>query len=322
VSVPPAGPVPVLLVTGASSGIGRAVALQASAAGQHVALVSRGKQSLAAAARECELAGAASVMTLPADVGDDAAVRDAVQAVVDRHGRLDAVVQSAGVAAYGRTEDVPPEVFEGVLRTNLLGAVNVARHVLPVLRRQQRGSLVQIGSVIGHIAVPLMSPYVLSKWGVRALLRQLQLENRDLPDVHLMYLAPGGVDTPIYLQAANYAGFVGRPPPPVASPEHVASVVMRRLERPRKSTQVGVANDLMRLGFTALPGVFDALVNPLFRLAARDMDDPVPPVTGNVLDSHQDANRLHGEQGNALLAIVRNAVRAAQEVGKPDGHDH
>jgi NAD(P)-dependent dehydrogenase (short-subunit alcohol dehydrogenase family) len=309
---------PVLLVTGASSGIGRAVAVRASAAGQHVALVARGRTTLDAVARECEVAGAASVMVLPADVGDDDAVREAVAAVVDRHGRLDAVVQSAGVAAYGRTEDVPPEVFEGVLRTNLLGAVNVARHVLPVLRRQQRGSLVQIGSVIGHIAVPLMSPYVLSKWGVRALLRQLQLENRDLPDVHLMYLAPGGVDTPIYLQAANYAGFVGRPPPPVASPEHVASVVMRRLEHPRKRTQVGLANDVMRLGFSALPGLYDVLVNPLFRLAARDLDAPVPPVSGNVLGPQEDANRLHGEQGGALVAILRNAARTVREGGSPD----
>jgi NAD(P)-dependent dehydrogenase (short-subunit alcohol dehydrogenase family) len=308
---------PVLLVTGASSGIGRAVAVQASAAGRHVALLARGRATLDAAARECEAAGAASVMVLPADVGDDDAVREAVAAVVDRHGRLDAVVQSAGVAAYGRTEDVPPEVFEGVLRTNLLGAVNVARHVLPVLRRQQRGSLVQIGSVIGHIAVPLMSPYVLSKWGVRALLRQLQLENRDLPDVHLMYLAPGGVDTPIYLQAANYAGFVGRPPPPVASPEHVASVVMRRLEHPRKRTQVGIANDVMRLGFSALPGLYDVLVNPLFRLAARDLDDPVPAASGNVLGPREEANRLHGEQGNALVAIVRNAARTVREGGQP-----
>lgn len=300
----------VTVVTGASSGIGRATAHLAAARHDHVVLVARGRDALDEAARECEEAGASSVLVLPADVGDDDAVRDVVDTVLARHGRIDIFVNCAGVVAYGRTESVPVEVFDGVLRTNLTGSVNVARHVLPALRRQEHGSLVLVGSVIGHIAVPTMSPYVLSKWGVRVLAQQLRLENRDLPDVHIVYVAPGGVDTPIYAQAANSTGFEGRPPPPVSPPERAASQILRRVGRSHARSQLSLANEIIRFGYTTLPPVYGALVGPLFRLAAKDQTRPVAPGAGNVLESDERANALHGDQNNPLLGIVDNVLAA------------
>ncbi len=307
----------VLVVTGASSGIGRAAALQSAAAGDHVVLVARGEPPLQQVARECEAAGAASTLVLPTDVGDDAEVEKMIAAVTSQHGRIDAVVHCAGVVAYGRTEEVPAEVFDGVLRTNLTGSVNVARHTIPVMRRQGAGSLVLFGSVIGHISVPSMSAYVLSKWGIRALARQLQVENRDLDELTIAYIAPGGVDTPIYEQAANYDGFAGRPPPPVLSPERVAKIALRRLDRHRARTQVGVANDLMRFGFSAVPWAFDLLVGPLFRVMASDRTTRVEPTAGNVLESMFTGNQLHGSHGSALIGIGRNVIARVTGKDKP-----
>ena len=317
----------VLLVTGASSGIGRATALAAAARGDHLVLVARGEGPLAAVGEACAAAGAGSVQVRPTDVADDADVASCVAEVLARHGRIDAVVNSAGVVAYGRTEEVPVEVFDQVVRTNLLGSVNLARHVLPGMRERGSGSFVQIGSVIGHLAVPTMTAYAVSKWGVRALARQLQVENRDRPGVHVSYVAPGGVDTPIYLQAANYHGVVGRPPPPVVTPERVAAVVLHRLDHPRHRTQVGPANGLMRLGFSALPGVYDALVGPLFPVGATDLTHPVDPGAGNVLESRPADNRLRGQQGGVVRGVLRNlrtllrppALRAGELTYAPVG---
>lgn len=299
----------VVLVTGASSGIGRATALLAAERGDHLVLASRGATTLQEAADECERAGAASATAVPTDVGDDDAVRALVEEVRARHDRLDAVVHAAGVVAYGRTEEIPVEVFDGVLRTNLTGSVNLARHVLPVLREQDHGTLVLVGSVIGHIAVPKMTPYVLSKYGVRALARQLQVENRDRDGVEIVYAAPGGVDTPIYSQAANYAGFVGRPPPPVADPRRVARQVLARLDHPGRRSQLTLTNNVMRFGFSFLPRVYDALVGPLFPVGATDRTRPVGPNPGNVLSSREDGNALRGDPGNALVGIVKNVRR-------------
>jgi NAD(P)-dependent dehydrogenase (short-subunit alcohol dehydrogenase family) len=295
-----------VLITGASSGIGRATALRAARAGDHLVLAARDESALMSARAACLADGAASALVTPLDLGDDDAVSQCVKEALEVTGQLDVVLNAAGVVAYGRTEEVPAEVFEGVLRTNVLGSVNLARHVLPVLRRQEHGTFVLVGSVIGHIGVPGMSPYVLSKWAVRALARQLQLENRDRSNVRIVYVAPGGVDTPIYRQAANYSGFVGRPPPPVASPDRVARRILQLVDHPKPRAQVGLANDLIRFGFTATPLVYDALVGPLVAVAAKDRTAPVAPGWGNVLSSTPAGNGLHGDQGSALVGIARN----------------
>ena len=296
----------VVLVTGASSGIGQAVALRAAERGDHVVLLARGEAALLRVAEECSTSGAASTLVLPTDVGDDEAVRGSVTTAVAERGRLDVVVSDAGVVAYGRLEEIPVDVFDGVLRTNLLGSVNLARHVLPVLRDQGSGSLVLVGSLIGHLAVPDMSAYVLSKWGVRALVRQLRVDNRDRPGVRIGYVAPGGVDTPIYEQAATYGDAVGRPPFPVTTPERVAARVLSVADHPWHRSQVGAANDVIRLGFSALPWAYDRLVGPLFRVAAQDLTLPVVHGPGNVRTSQQEGNTLRGGWGNALVGVARN----------------
>jgi NAD(P)-dependent dehydrogenase (short-subunit alcohol dehydrogenase family) len=310
---------PVVLVTGASSGIGRAVALGLAHRGGHVVLVARSEDSLDDAARECKEAGAASTLVVPTDIGDDAAVAACVARTLEEHGRIDAAVNAAGVVAYGRTEEIPPDVFEGVVRTNLLGSVNVARHVIPVLRRQRRGSLVLVGSILGHVGAPVMTPYVVSKWGVRALARQLQLENRDIDEVHIGHVAPGGVDTPIYAQGATSTGSSSSPPPPLHSPEWVAHRILATLDHPAKQSQVGIGNNVLRFGFSALPAVYDLVVGPAFKLVALDPTRPVEDTEGNVLESRPEGNRLHGDYDNVVHRLARRVGTVLTGSGSSSG---
>ncbi|GAA1829589.1 SDR family NAD(P)-dependent oxidoreductase [Microlunatus capsulatus] len=294
----------VVVVTGASSGIGLASALAAAERGDHVVLLARGAEALEDAAQQCRTAGAASALALPTDVADDAAVRAAFAEVAAQLGPVDAVVHSAGLVAYGRLEEVPVEIFDRVVATNLLGSVNIARAVLPQMRERNAGTLVLIGSLIGYLAPPYMSAYAVSKWGVRGLARLLQVENVDRDGVHVCHLSPGGVDTPIYLQAANYLGWVGRPPPPVVSPERVARAALRLLDHPRPRIQVGPANWLTMAGFTLAPAVFDRIVTPLFVVGATDVRRAAVDVPGNVLASVPEGNRLHGGQGSPVASIA------------------
>jgi len=204
---------------------------------------------------------------------------------------------------------VPVEVFDGVVRTNLLGSVNVARHTLPVLRRQGAGSLLLVGSVIGHVAIPTMSAYVLSKWGVLALARQLALENRDVPGVRVRYVAPGGVDTPIYDQAANYAGYAGMPPPPAVSAARLARRLLRRLEGRRPLEQLSVLNYALIAGYRLLPKVYDALIGTAFPLGATDLGRPVPPGPGNVLADRPEGERAEAHHGSSVRVVALNVAR-------------
>lgn len=311
----PAGPAGrVVLVTGASSGIGLATALAAAEHGDHVVLLARGAESLTTAAERCRDQGAASALALPTDVADAAQVQATVDQVLAAHGRIDAVVHSAGLVAYGRFEEVPVDVFDAVVATNLLGSANLARAVLPAMRERNAGTLVLIGSLIGYIAPPYMSAYAVSKWGVRGLARLLQVENRDRSGVHVKHLSPGGVDTPIYLQAANYLGWVGRPPPPVVSPEKVARAALRLLGSSRSRIQVGAANWLTILGFNAMPGIYDRIVTPMFEVAAVDVRRGPTEPTGNVFAPVPEGNALHGGQGTPVTSIaagVRALLRRA-----------
>jgi NAD(P)-dependent dehydrogenase (short-subunit alcohol dehydrogenase family) len=225
-------------------------------------------------------------MTCVADVTDADAVAAAIGRITARFGRLDAVVHTAQVMAYGRIEDVPKPVFERVVDVSLQGTANLARSVLPLFRAQGHGTLVIVNSSLGEIATPGMGAYVAAKWGQLGLARVLQLEVRDAPGVDVCVVSPGATDTPIYRQAANYSGRRVGPPPPVATPDRVAAAVVDCLTRPRRHVEVGVTNGLSVLGFRCLPGLYDRLVGPLMQWfvfgallpgpSSGNVDAPVP----------------------------------------------
>jgi NAD(P)-dependent dehydrogenase (short-subunit alcohol dehydrogenase family) len=282
-----------VLITGASSGIGRATALELAGRGARLVLVARAEEPLDDTADQARAAGAEEVLVRPADVLDEDAVRAAVDDAVERFGRLDAVVHAAQVMAYGRIEDVPREIFETVVETAVHGTAVVARVVLPVFRRQGRGQLVVVNSLLGQVATPLMGSYIAAKWGQLGLVRVLQQETRDVPGINISILQPGGVDTPIYHQAASWTGSTGRPPPPVYSAQRLGRRVAALLDRPRRQVQAGIFNPLITAAFRLAPGAYDFLVGPLLqRLAIAD--DDVPPTTGNVLTPRPEGNATEG----------------------------
>ena len=300
----------VVVVTGASSGIGRATVVQLRSRGAHVVLASRSREALLEAARGS--AGGLSLV-VPTDVSDADATDALIAVAVQRFGRVDAVVHSAAVLAYGRFEDVPAEVFDATIATTLLGTANVARSSLTQFARQGGGSLVVVGSLLGKIATPYMSSYVTAKWAVHGLVRCLQIEARSTPGVHVSLVSPGGVDTPVYAQAGTYIGRHGRPPPPVVTPEKVARAVVRRLEHPRRDVNVGLgpSNALTVIGFRVLPGIFDIIVTPLMR-AGGLQQEAVEASAGNVLTASPSEEAVRGQwEGTRRAQAVVGAVAAA-----------
>lgn len=282
-----------VLVVGATSGIGRAVALQLAAQGDRLVLASRSADTLEKTRQECIGRGAADVLVVPTDVGVRDQVEDLFEKSVQRFGRLDGVVHGAAVIAYGRFEDVPAEVFDQVMTTNLIGTANVARRSLQLFAEQEVGSLVVIGSVLAKIATPYMSTYCTSKWAVQGLVRILQIEARRQREVHVSLVSPGGVDTPIYDQAGTYTGRHGQPPPPVSSPETVAAKVVAALDKPGRDISAGPVNWVMVAGFRAVPAVYDALVGPMMRLLGQGRPG-VPATPGNVFDAAPENEAVHG----------------------------
>ncbi|GLY47673.1 SDR family NAD(P)-dependent oxidoreductase [Lentzea sp. NBRC 102530] len=285
----------VVLVVGASSGIGLATALAFARLADRLVLVSRSGDALAAAEQACRSAGAAAVDVVVADVSRPGGAERIVTETLARHGRADVVVHSATVMGYGSVEAMPADVFTAVVDTALHGTAGLARAVLPVLRRQRAGVLIGVNSLLGSVTVPQMGAYAVAKWGQRAVLRTLQQETRDEPGVHVCVVSPGSVNTPIYDQGANYTGRAPRPPFPVVSPERVAAVITRLAERPRRhvSVPVGVTNPFIVTAFRLLPRLYDLLVGPLFRLAALTRT-AVAPTEGNVHEPNPAGEQTRG----------------------------
>lgn len=283
----------VVVITGASSGIGRSAAHQLSVAGARLVLASRSEDTLETARQECVARGATEVLAVPTDVGDAAQVERLLDAAVERFGRVDAVIHSAAVLAYGRFVDVPDDVFDKVALTNITGTANVCRSTLRRFEEQEHGSLVVIGSVLGKIATPYMSTYCVSKWAIQGLVRVLQIETRRQRDVHVSLVTPGGVDTPVYDQAGSYTGHPGHPPPPVSAPETVAAKAVAALDKPGRDIAVGPLNWFMVSGFRGLPAVYDRIVGPMMRLMGQGRAT-VPGNSGNVHQPVPDREAVHG----------------------------
>jgi NAD(P)-dependent dehydrogenase (short-subunit alcohol dehydrogenase family) len=276
---------PVVLVVGASSGIGRATARRLAGGQSRLALAGRSTARLDEARLECREAGAADVLLLPMDVSDAATVDRAVDETVAAYGGIDAIVHCAAVLAFGRFEDIPAHVFDRVVDTNLRGTANVARAGLRQFRAQGKGTLVIVSSVLGKVTIPYSSPYVTSKWGVHGLARVLRLEARQLPGVEVTLVSPGSVDTPIYARAGKYFGRPGRAIPPVYDVERVAAQIVRTLGRPRRETTVGLVSHLEVAVYRFLPGVFERLAGPVVRFFGFERKQRTEPDPGDVFEA-------------------------------------
>jgi NAD(P)-dependent dehydrogenase (short-subunit alcohol dehydrogenase family) len=273
----------VVVITGASSGIGRAAALRLARRGAGLALCARAPEPLREVAAECEAAGAGALWR-PVDVGDEAAVEAFAAAVVERFGRLDVWVNGAATMAYGSFEDIPSEVFRRVVETNLMGQVHGARAALPRFRAQGSGVLINMSSVWGRVTSPQVSPYVVSKHAVRALSECLSGELAGEPEIHVATVVPQAVDTPIFEHAANYAGVQVRPIPPMIDPEEVARGIEACAENPKREVSYGQAGKALEVLFALAPGLYRRVAHPAF-VAGTWGGVEADPAPGNVLAS-------------------------------------
>lgn len=271
-----------VVVTGASSGIGRDTALRYAARHARLALAARSEEALQSVAAECRLAGAAEVLVRSTDIADAVAVQNLFDAAIAAFGRIDIAIQCAAITAFGRFEDLPVDVFDGIVRTNLLGAANVARSALNHFRSTGTGHLVLIGSLLGTTAAPYQSAYVVSKFAINGLVRLLRQENRHLPGIKVHGVYPGPVDTPVYGTAGNYFGRAPKVPPTAVGPGSVVAAIVRATGRRRSSErQVGWMNRPAILAYQLIPTLFDAVIGPFLRATAFE-SAPTEATAGNV----------------------------------------
>ncbi|GAA0221559.1 SDR family oxidoreductase [Cryptosporangium japonicum] len=247
----------VVVITGASTGIGRATALTLAGRGATVVAAARNEgalESLVADAR-------GEVLAVPTDVSDGAAVRALADAAENAYGRIDTWVNNAAVAMWGRIEDISGDEFDRVMRVNFLGQVHGVHAALPALRRAGGGGIIGVASVESIRAVPLQAPYSASKFALQAFYECLRIElAQEGAPISVSTVLPAAIDTPLYDHGRSKLGALPKPPPPVYAAELVAEAIAGAAVRPRREIPVGDSALGFYLGQRLSPALADGFM--------------------------------------------------------------
>jgi NAD(P)-dependent dehydrogenase (short-subunit alcohol dehydrogenase family) len=227
----------VVVITGASSGIGLATARHIAARGARVVVTARNADALEWLAREIE-AGGGEALAVPADVTSEDGLREVRERAVERFGRIDTWINNAAVFIQGDVEHIELDEFRRVIDVNLLGYINGTKQALVQMKRQGYGGIIMISSILGDRAAAFFSAYAASKAGIDGFSESLRVELwQDEIHVSTLYLPP--VDTPIYQHARGKFGTIPKPPPLIVDPDGVAKKIARLTEKPKIATSYG-----------------------------------------------------------------------------------
>ena len=243
-----------VVITGASSGIGRATAQAFARQRARLVLAARDRAALDEVVAQCQAQGAAALAVCTDVTSSEQMQALAAEAATFGDGRIDIWINNAGVGAVGDFEQTPLEAHEQVLQTDLLGYLRGAYVAWPYFKRQKRGILINTLSLGSWVAQPYAAAYSASKYGLRGLSEALRGELGEYRDIHVCDIYPAVMDTPGFRDGANFTGHALKPPPPVYDPHRVAEAMVSCALNPKPTTTVGSAAVLARAAHFLLPG--------------------------------------------------------------------
>ena len=249
----------VVVITGASSGIGLATAQLAAEAGARLMLAARSLETLDLICADINGAGG-SAACVAADVASREDVENVARAAIDEFGRIDTWVNNAGVSIYGKIEEVSEVDNRRLFDVNFWGVVNGSLVALPHLKRHG-GALINVGSEVSDTVVPLQGMYSASKHAVKGFTDALRVEVEEVADcnVSITLIQPTAVDTPYPQHAKNYMACEPKLPTPQVQPEQVARAILDAATDPTRDVKVGMMARINTMTAKLLPSIADKL---------------------------------------------------------------
>jgi NAD(P)-dependent dehydrogenase (short-subunit alcohol dehydrogenase family) len=289
----------VIVITGASSGIGLVTAREAARRGACVVLAARNAQALEDAAAGIRSGGGRAVSAV-ADVSDPAQVDAIAECAIKQFGRIDTWVNNAAVSMYGRIADLPIEDMRRQMDVNYWGQVYGSRVAVRHLR-DRGGALINVGSALSDRAIPLQGGYCAAKHALKAFTDTLRMEIEEagLP-VSVTLVKPASIDTPFFEKARTYLGVEPQPVPPVYAPEVVSEVILHAAEHPLRELIAGGSGAKLSAARFA-PRLADRYMER-WTFAAQSTDQPVHGRADNLYAAVTDDG---GERGRNWLGHTR-----------------
>jgi short-subunit dehydrogenase len=296
-------PAQVIVITGATSGIGLATARMAAENGAKVVLAARNEEALHKLANEINESGGNAVYSA-GDAADETSVRKAAEKAVKAFGRIDTWVNNAGGSIYGRIMDVPTEDLRRLFETNLWGVVNGSRVAVENLR-ENGGALINVGSEVSDIPLPLQSMYAASKHAVKGFTDglRMELEADDLP-ISVTLIKPTAINTPFPQNARNYLPYEPQLPQPLYAPELVAEAILHCAQNPKRDFLVGGMAKLHSSLGTHAPRLNDKMME----LTIDSMQNSGELSPGNRPDGLYETNSDLSEYGDPDRFTIKTSL--------------
>jgi NAD(P)-dependent dehydrogenase (short-subunit alcohol dehydrogenase family) len=284
----------VVVVLGASSGIGRATALRLAARGARLVVAARSQTGLQTLVDEIVAEGGTATSVV-CDVSDPVQVQQVADAAVSAYGGVDTWVNCAAQSLYATFWDTSPEEFRRLMEVNYLGQVHGALAAIPLLRRAGRGALISVSSVEAITALPLHAAYSAGKHAAEGAMEALRrdLMSQDVP-ISVTSVKPGTINTPLFTNSRNTMDHKPKGPPPLYSPSAVAACVEYAAEHPVRDLFAGGGGKQMAVTQFLAPRLMDRLMAKVLirTLAARE---PVPGGSRGNLDAPSGDDRVDGD---------------------------
>lgn len=292
----------VVAVMGASSGIGRETALRLARAGARLVVAARSEDALQTLVERIRAEGGEAT-AVRADVVDFDQVEAVAERAVREYGRLDTWVHLAGVSIFAKFEEITPEEFRRVVEVDLVGQAYGAMAALPRIKREGRGALIHVSSILARRSVPLQSPYCASKRGVEGLLESLRVElRRDGWPISVTNVMPASINTPLFDKARTRMGVRPMGVPPIYQPGVVAEAIAYAAAHPTRDIVAGGAGKGLLLGQRLSPSLMDAVMTRV-GFEGQQTDEPRPEDAPDaVFEPVEGQDRSEGHFGRVALS--------------------
>ena len=286
----------VIVITGASSGIGLCTAETAAKAGAKVVLAARSGETLDDVVHRIT-AGGGEAVAVVCDVSDRSQIENLAREAIARFGRIDTWVNNAGVAIYGRLDEVSDEDSRRLFDVNFWGLVSGSLVALPYLKAQG-GALINVGSEVSEAVAPLLGMYAASKHAVKGFTDGLrvEIEHVDKAPVSITLIQPTAVDTPFDEHGRNYMDKAADLPTPMIDPQDVADAILKAAVKPKRAIKVGTMSKVNTFVSKNLPGVGDRMSAGQVKNLQRDEPNRDPAGT---LHTPSEDGRVHGDHPDA-----------------------
>ncbi|WDF56615.1 SDR family oxidoreductase [Mucilaginibacter sp. KACC 22063] len=281
-----------IVITGASSGIGRATAIELARYGCKLVLAARNKEILDEVVEVCDRLGAKAIAVVT-DVTDPQAVQNLAKDACIFGKCIDAWINIAGIGLLGDFSTIPVEAHKQVIETNLMGYLYGAYAAIPYFKKQGWGTIINMNSAGGYVAMPYSVAYTASKYGVRGYSEALRTELIDYHDIHVCDVYAGFVDTPGPAHAANYTGKKLKPIPPVIPTTKVASQIVELLQHPKDYVMVGSTAYMAKLGQIVSPKLTRWSLLRFMQLYFKNAE-PEPVTNGTIFAPNNDSYKIAG----------------------------